>query len=451
MWSLFNLTFGFKFYFGKKGPEGGPKRFNQSCVEIKKENFRNLSVLYQELSSELEQGREFRIEIFYDKETIKINSRDIDFIKRKTNRKNILVEIELKYNDQIVNITNASAVSIVYVEAKPTKPRLDANAGEVRYVPGTIGSRLQEIFPNVNTLKVIELMEPGALDPNFPTVLVIVKGDLVVNSMTVEEFFKIKIANQYQGINLPNVWVLPMSAVKQITAVGRQNFIRVKWVDGNSSDSRKMVFPLSKYRFFVIKEQSTTARPDQGRESIAAAKSGSAEALAKPATPKIVSLRDFLLSQSSLTNLDDSKIEITSLRENPECDLKSRMKYYLVIVEDSLMGLQGLSSVLDLPLNFSSGKISQRYNVVPLYSITGVKVSNLNNTPFGINVSWRESGSQKTMVYPIGDYHFYLIGIPKTSGQNTSEPNPENSDNENSDNGLLAKLLQIPLGTPTVV
>ena len=157
------------------------------------------------------------------------------------------------------------------------------------------------------------------------------------------------------------------------------------------------------------------------------------------------------MSQSSLTNLDDSKIEITSLRENPECDLKSRMKYYLVIVEDSLMGLQGLSSVLDLPLIFSSGKILQRYNVVPLYSITGVKVSNLNNTPFGINVSWRESGSQKTMVYPIGDYHFYLIGIPKTSGQNTSEPNPENSGNENSDNGLLAQLLQNPPGTPTVV
>ncbi len=77
--------------------------------------------------------------------------------------------------------------------------------------------------------------------------------------------------------------------------------------------------------------------------------------------------------------------------------------------------MQGSSSILDLKLNFSSGKISQRYNVVPLYSITGVKVSNLNNTPFGINVSWRESGSQKTMVYPIGDYHFYLIGIPKTS------------------------------------
>jgi hypothetical protein len=101
MWSLFNLTFGFKFYFGKKGFEGGSGRFDQSRVEITRiEKFRDLSVLYQELSSELKQGQEFRIKIFDDKETIEINSGDIGFIKRTTNEENILVEIELKYNDQ---------------------------------------------------------------------------------------------------------------------------------------------------------------------------------------------------------------------------------------------------------------------------------------------------------------------------------------------------------------
>lgn len=360
-----------------------------------------------------------------------------------------------------MTITNASAVSIVYVdEAKPTKPRLDANAGEVQYAPGTIGSRLQEIFPNVNTLK-IELMEPGALeklqiDPNSSTVLVIVERDSLGNLIEPKECFQINIENQYQGTNLPNVWVLPMSAVKQITAVEKQNFILVEWVDGNPPYLRKMVFYLPKHRFFVIEEQSTTASPHQGRESTAATKPGSAEALTEPAKPKTVTLRDFLLSHGSLTNLSDSEIKITNLRRNPDCNLKSLMnslmKYYLVIVENSLLrGLQGLSSVLDLPLNFSSGKISQGCNVVPLYNIMEVGVNYLNNAPFGINVSWRDSGSQKTMVYPIRDYRFYLIGIPKTSGQNTSEPNTENSDNENSDNGLLAQLLRNPPGTPTVL
>ena len=87
MWSLFNITVGFKFYFGKS-LEGGSGRFDQSRVEITRiEKFRDLSVLYQYLSSELEQGQEFRIEIFDDKETIKINSRDIDFIKRTTDEK----------------------------------------------------------------------------------------------------------------------------------------------------------------------------------------------------------------------------------------------------------------------------------------------------------------------------------------------------------------------------
>ena len=402
MWSLFKLTFGFKFYFEKRCLEKDPKGSAPSRFEIKKENFRDLSVLYQELSSKLKQGQKFRIKIFDDKETIEINSRDIGFIELGAHGESIL-KIILNLRGRKVPITNASAVSIVYVEAKPTKPRLDANAGEVQYASGTIGSRLQKIFPNVNNLTVTELMAPGALEelligPDSSAVLVIVKGDLVVNLMTVEEFFKIKIANQYQGTNLPNVWVLPMSAVKQITAKGKQNFIRV---DGNPPDSREMVFPFSEYRFFVIEEESITAMPhNKGGESTAAAKPGSAEALAKPATPEIVTLRDVLLSQSSLTNLDDSKVEITSLRENPECDLKSLMEYYLVIVENSLLKkVQGSSSILDLKLNFSSGKISQWCNVVPLYNITGVKVSYSNNAPFGINVSWYERGSQKTMVY----------------------------------------------------
>ena len=55
------------------------------------------------------------------------------------------------------------------------------------------------------------------------------------------------------------------------------------------------------------------------------------------------------------------------------------------------------------------------------------------------------------MVYPINNYNLVLIGIPKTSGQNTSEPNIENSGTENSDNSLLAQLLQNPPGTLTVV
>ena len=76
-----------------------------------------------------------------------------------------------------------------------------------------------------------------------------------------------------------------------------------------------------------------------------------------------------------------------------------------------------------------------------------------NGEFFGFHVVWSEgnSGSLQNMVYPIKNYNFVLIEIPKTSGQNTSEPNPENSDNENSDNNLLAQLLQNPPGTLTVV
>jgi len=436
MWSLFNLTFGFKFYFGKKGFEGGSGRFDQSRVEITRiEKFRDLSVLYQYLSSELEQGREFRIEIFDDKETIKINSRDIDFIKRTTDKENILVEIELKYNDQLVTITNASTVSIVYVEAKPTKPRLDANAGEVQYAPGTIGSRLQQIFPNINTLK-IELMRPGALDPNSSAVLVIVERDTLANStIEPEKFFQIKIKDQYQGTNLPNVWVLPMSAVNQITAVGGQNLIRVEWVDGSSPDSRKMVFPLSEYRFFVIKEQSTTASPDQGRKSTAAAKPGSAEALAEPATPEIVTLRDFLLSQSSLTNLDD--INITYLEKESQLDLKDLMKKgykYLVIFEkENLPSVPSSklekSSILGLRL-----ASKESCHVIELSSINKIIKKYLpNGRFFGFHVFWSEGNprSLQNMVYPINDYNLVLIRRP------------------NSDNDVLAQLLQTPPDSST--
>jgi len=436
MWSLFNLTFGFKFYFGKKGFEGGSGRFDQSRVEITRiEKFRDLSVLYQYLSSELEQGREFRIKIFDDKETIEINSGDIGFIKRTTNEENILVEIELKYNDQLVTITNASTVSIVYVEAKPTKPRLDANAGEVQYAPGTIGSRLQQIFPNINTLK-IELMRPGALDPNSSAVLVIVERDTLANStIEPEKFFQIKIKDQYQGTNLPNVWVLPMSAVNQITAVGGQNLIRVEWVDGSSPDSRKMVFPLSEYRFFVIKEQSTTASPDQGRKSTAAAKPGSAEALAEPATPEIVTLRDFLLSQSSLTNLDD--INITYLEKESQLDLKDLMKKgykYLVIFEkENLPSVPSSklekSSILGLRL-----ASKESCHVIELSSINKIIKKYLpNGRFFGFHVFWSEGNprSLQNMVYPINDYNLVLIRRP------------------NSDNDVLAQLLQTPPDSST--
>jgi len=455
MWSLFNLTFGFKFYFGKKGFEGGSGRFDQSRVEITRiEKFRDLSVLYQYLSSELEQGREFRIEIFDGKETIKINSRDIDFIKRTTDKENILVEIELKYNDQLVTITNASTVSIVYVEAKPTKPRLDANAGEVQYASGTIGSRLQKIFPNVNNLTVTELMALGTLKklpigPDSSAVLVIVERDTLANStIEPEKFFQIKIEDQYQGTNLPNVWVLPMSAVNQITVVEGQKFILVEWIDGNSQDSRKMVFPLSEYRFFVIKEQSTTASPDQGRKSTAAAKPGSAKVLAKPAKPETITLLDVLLSQSSLTNLDD--INITYLENESQLDLKNLMRKgykYLVIFEKEKppsvpSGKLEKSSILGLRL---TSKVS--CHVIELSSINKIIKKYLpNGRFFGFHVFWSEgnSGSLQNMVYPINNYNLVLIGIPKTSGQNTSEPNPENSGNENSNNDVLAKLLQNP-------
>jgi hypothetical protein len=447
MWSFFNLTVGFKFYFGKKDLEGGSRRFNQSRVETRK-IFGNLSSLFGELSLKFQKKQEFKIEVLYGKKIIEINSRDIDFIELTTKGKNILVEIGLK-NDQIVPITNASAVSIVYVdEAKPTKPRLDANAEEAQYKQGTIGSRLQEIFPNVNNLTVTELMEPSALEelqigPNPSAVLVIAERDTLVNSIIEpEKFFQINIENQYQGTNLPNVWVLPMSTVKKITAVRGQNFILVEWVDGNPPDSRGMVFPLSEHRFFVIKEKSTTASPHQGRKSTAAAKPGSAEALAEPAKPKIVTLRDVLLSQSSLTNLDD--INITYLEKKSQLDLEDLMKKgykYLVIFEEKLLsGKLEKSSILGLRL---TSKVS--CHVIELSSINKISKNYLPNGEFfGFDVVWSEGNprSLQNMIYPINNYSLVLIGIPETSGQNISEPNPENIGNENSDNGLLARLLQ---------
>ena len=67
-----------------------------------------------------------------------------------------------------------------------------------------------------------------------------------------------------------------------------------------------------------------------------------------------------------------------------------------------------------------------------------------NGEFFGFHVVWSEgnSGSLQNMVYPIKNYNFVLIGIPKTSGQNTSEP-------KNSDNDVLAQLLQNPPDSST--
>jgi len=112
-------------------------------------------------------------------------------------------------------------------------------------------------------------------------------------------------------------------------------------------------------------------------------------------------------------------------------------------------GKSGKSSTLGLRL---TSKVSCHF--IEFSSINKISKNYLPNGKFfGFHVFWSEgnSGSLQNTIYPIKNYNLVLIGIPKTSGQNTSEPNPENSDNENSDNGLLAKLLQIPLGTPTVV
>ena len=150
-------------------------------------------------------------------------------------------------------------------------------------------------------------------------------------------------------------------------------------------------------------------------------------------------------------------INITYLEKESQLDLKDLMKKgykYLVIFEkENLPSVPSSklekSSILGLRL-----ASKESCHVIELSSINQINKKYLRNGEFfGFHVVWSEgnSGSLQNMVYPIKNYNFVLIEIPKTSGQNTSEPNPENSDNENSDNGLLAKLLQIPLGTPTVV
>jgi len=105
------------------------------------------------------------------------------------------------------------------------------------------------------------------------------------------------------------------------------------------------------------------------------------------------------------------------------------------------------SSILGLRL---TSKVS--CHVIELSSINKISENYLPNGKFfGFYVVWSEgnSGSLQNMVYPINNYNLVLIGIPKTSGQNTSKPNPKNSGNENSDNGLLAQLLQIPPDSST--
>jgi hypothetical protein len=112
-------------------------------------------------------------------------------------------------------------------------------------------------------------------------------------------------------------------------------------------------------------------------------------------------------------------------------------------------GKSGKSSTLGLRL---TSKVSCHF--IEFSSINKISKNYLPNGKFfGFHVFWSEgnSGSLQNTIYPIKNYNLVLIGIPKTSGQNTSEPNPENSDNENSDNNLLAQLLQNPPDTPTVV
>ena len=112
-------------------------------------------------------------------------------------------------------------------------------------------------------------------------------------------------------------------------------------------------------------------------------------------------------------------------------------------------GKSGKSSTLGLRL---TSKVSCHF--IEFSSINKISKNYLPNGKFfGFHVFWSEgnSGSLQNTIYPIKNYNLVLIGIPKTLGQNTSGPNPENSDNENGDNSLLAQLLQNPPDTPTVV
>ena len=94
-------------------------------------------------------------------------------------------------------------------------------------------------------------------------------------------------------------------------------------------------------------------------------------------------------------------------------------------------GKSGKSSTLGLRL---TSKVS--CHVIELSSIIEISKNYLPNGKFfGFHVVWSEGSSRslRNMVYPINDYNLVLIGMP------------------NSDNDVLAQLLQNPPGTPTVV
>ncbi len=437
MWDISNLDLGFKLPFGKRYFEKEPTRSAPSRVEIIKKIFGKLSDLYQEISLKFGVGQKFRIEIRDDENTAVINSKDIAAIETRAREQNILeIRLKLGNNEQIVTITDPRKVSIVYVKAKPAEPRLDANAGEVQYDSDseTVGYRLQQIFGANNDLKglnVRELKPQEALDLqrnlNSYSALIIVENNSVPTDLkTLEEFLNIKIVDQYQGINLSNVLVLPMGAIQQITAAGRLNFISVTWKEGKSSRLKDMVFPWSNYRFFVV------MRPEA--ESTNVAKPGSPRGpLAESSMPRRRTLRDVLLKINSLNNLDDREITTLSLTQESELlefldklnvDLQKRDGYYLVIGEKTLFeGLSG-SSILNLELPPLSTEL--KFSVVAISSIKKFRTEFLQNgTFFGIDISWYDPAAKTalSMVYPIRNYHFYLIEIPKISGMNTSFKN----------------------------
>ena len=429
MWDISNLNLGFKLPCGKRYFEREPTRSVPSCVEITRKTFRKLSDLYQELNLEFEKNQKFQIEIRDDENTAVIDSDNITAIETVESGQNILeIKLKLGNNEQIVTITDPRKVSIVYIEAKPAGPRLDANAGEVQYDSGTVGYRLQQIFGTKNDLKnlnVKELTPQEALDLqrnlNSYSLLIIVRKDSIPTGglKTLEAVLNIKIVDQYQGTNLPNVLVLPMSAVQRITAEEKPNFVSVTWKGGESSRLKNMIFYLPDHRFFVVKPPEA--------ESTNVAKPGSPRVpLAEPPRPeKRPTLRDVLLKINSLTDLkNEEEIHIIPLNNNPKHNLRESLRsdyeYCLVVIENSLLeGVQKLSSVLNLKPDYSSKGIFQQCNVVALRSVQGIRIEYTKNENkiFGINISWYDGRSMCSMIYPIKDYSFFLIGTPKPSDE----------------------------------
>ncbi len=234
-----------------------------------------------------------------------------------------------------------------------------------------------------------------------------------------------------------------MSAVQQITAERKPNFISVTWKEGKSSRLKNMVFYLSGYRFFVVKppkaESTNIAKPGSSRVPLAEL----------PRPEKRPTLRDVLLEINSLNNLDDRDITTVSLTQESELfEFLNKLKvafqkfdgYYLVIGEKTLFeGLSG-SSILNLRLPPLSTKL--KFSVVALSSIEKFRTKFLQNgTFFGIDISWYDPDAKTTlssMVYPIHDYHFVLIKLPDTSN------NESNTSTPNSDQNLLERLLLRP-------